>query len=122
MSGYPGEDSPVKENRVAPYAENLIEQIMADFASHANILEAEARDLEDRMLAARSRAAAMRTGVAGLQAAMERYHQEMKQAQEFADKRDMNAGREPAVNYGDFPERKINVTQYDSRAHANRMP
>lgn len=87
MSGYPGEE-PTRDNRGAPNPEDMLEQVMADFASHASILEAEARDFEDRMLACRARAAAMRTGVGGLQAALERYATELAKAKEFQHDRD----------------------------------
>lgn len=108
MSGYRGEE-PTEEGRAARNPEDRLEQVMADFRSHASILEAEARDLEDRMLACRARAAGLRTAVGGLEASLERYALEVAKAKEFAHERD---GRnEPDTgtdsHYPDAPERGL---------------
>jgi hypothetical protein len=72
----------------APDAEDRLQQILADLKSEAAELEAEARDYEDRMLLCRARAVGLRTGAGGVEAALERFREEMAQRSEFMASRD----------------------------------
>lgn len=97
---------PEKGNMMVEPEESLA-QIMNDLQSGAHELETEACDLENRMLLCRARAAALRTAAGGVEAALERFREEMHAREKFMANRDGE----------DVPESK-----YDARAHANRMP
>lgn len=93
----------------APNPEETLRQARAEFISEADAKEAEARDLEDRMMLLRAEAAGLRSGAAGLGEALEVYAREVARHKEFAAERDGL----------DQPARPM---PYDARAHANRVP
>lgn len=72
----------------APTPEEFLHQLHADFTSQAEAKEAEARDLEDRMMRLRAEAAGLRTAAMGLADALEVYASAVARNREFMDKRD----------------------------------
>ena len=105
----------------APTPQEFLDQLQSDFVSQANAKEAEARELEDRMLFLRAEAVGLRTAAGGLEAVVERYHLELARVKEFADQRDGRdiTNKEPVANYGGFPERKIALSKYDEPTRYN---
>jgi len=71
-----------------PSPENYLEQLHADFSSSASSKEAEARDLEDRMMLLRVEAAGLRHAAVGVREALDLYHREMARTKEFQHARD----------------------------------
>src|SRR5687768_15096520 len=84
--GYDGQAG--KKMMVPPDPEERVLQIRADLSSEADVLEAEARDLEDQVLLKRARAAGLREGVRGLGNALDQFQEQMARRQEFMASRD----------------------------------
>lgn len=114
----PTGDSPMKAREMEAPEERLT-QLQAELSSEASMLEAQARDLEDHMLILRARAAGLRTGAMGVEAAISRFRQEMESRATFMEKRDAR-DREPAENTGTWHGKTH--AEYDASGHANRLP
>lgn len=74
-----------------------LEALMADMNSRVSELTAQANDYEDRALLLRAEASALRTGVGGLEAAINRWHEEVARTKALQDERDHPGRHDPVA-------------------------
>lgn len=82
------EDSGPAKATKPPDPEDRLEMILADLRSEAESMEAEAREYEDRTLLLRARAVGLRTAAGGVEAALEKFREELARRSEFMSHRD----------------------------------
>ena len=78
--------------------EERLRELYEELSHEAYQLENYANEYQDQMLMAQARAAGLRTGAAGVQAALERFQEEAERAQAIRHERDGDAQKDPIDN------------------------